>query len=361
MDGALRQDRRFELSHVAAAQNVSFSIYAVKSLTGLLPDCAWAINYGSSQAPQRRDDRDWRALRTRLIGLNFEDKKSVASWLDDAGYFPLRGDPNTIKFRHRGLSSLEVFSGLLRRWEDRESGGNSFSYQKDLRWTEKDITEALTAWFRVRREIAEWCMRLDCEEFRSVVRAIALYTQGMDPIDEEAAKEREGYQLIDKLNSELASRLKLPAGMDVNKVISFIRQGAQHLDSDMVWMGEEGTSLRIHIYLPLQAIAICTCLDKRYTKRRIVECSNCGKVFEQDRTSNRYCSTNCRNYDATKMRRAKIRLLKKGEEEWRSLPESARKGKDRFLWIKSRAEKAWARDYSEEIEIELDWVKQQLV
>jgi len=92
--------------------------------------------------------------------------------------------------------------------------------------------------------------------------------------------------------------------------------------------------------------------------RQWIKCARagCSNTFERVKSSYRYCSDKCADYCTTNERRAKIKLLKQANTDWKKLPRDERKYQDHWQWIAEwvgrqsgdayKVKPAWAKNNS---------------
>jgi hypothetical protein len=267
---------------------------------------------------------NWRAIRTGLLNLDFDDAASICEWLGSAGYVPraLLEIPNAVYFTARDV--------------ERMVGGN-------LGWRPEFVTAEIRRSLSNVRDVFAWMMRLNERQFREAIKAAKEY------LVEQTETDKTRREII--LLENKTPRLKEPS-------ITFLRKvNAPRLDPGLLGLALRGTGVseRLAAYLywnadgvptvaadatsPLAALCLSIHIDQNFSQRRSVNCVRCGKWLDQIRGRDRFCSKACRNFYTTSERRRKISLVNQVAEEWENLPPHRRTGRDRAQWIVQRVSK----------------------
>lgn len=323
-------------------------------------------------------DRDWRTLRIRLINLDFNSAELVAGWLNDAGYVPrivVRPEDLREEFRKirpisvpiqeiAGLSFLNAYVGPTRTPEYRNVP-STLCWELDAQeWTAKHVTVEIVEWLRKYRDMVAWLMTLPQDKFRKAVGAACEfsedYLETAGVLIHATYEKRQVPKLIHPAR-EFERALKVPKNIDLKTVERFLVGAgvAPNLSASFHWDRKGKPSVTVHVGTPMEAIGLSVHIDKNFSVRRLVYCRRCDKGFEQRKCSDTFCSARCRNYYTTKARRDKIKLLRRGEEAWKSLTAEKRKGQDRWGWIIAWTVRKLKKE-SKDIGIDPTWAKHEL-
>lgn len=267
--------------------------------------------------------RDWRKLRGQLLNLDVDDRRGMADWMNRAGYVP------------------------------RING------QDYPQWAEDSITGIVVQWLRRNRAAIAWLMFQPQRTFaKAINKAWRLKEEQREIMGAKVDAAYFGWPEPKLKNPEIefARSLKIPLGINLTMLgNNLIGAGvAPNLDALFCWDENGHPRIEVAASCPMQAIMMSVHLDKTFAAvSEWARCANCGKGFEQDRSTDRYCpGGKCKNLYITYRRR----MTERANAQWRALSAAKRKRKDRWQWI---AEWVWRESHGK-YRIDLAWARRLL-
>jgi hypothetical protein len=315
--------------------------------------------YGKDRGPaqitaKQLRKRDWRKLRDRLIELDLDRSVQVAQWLNDMGYVPRLAYPAqrvgkvpTCAYPEsdfqEGRDFVNYHDGPCRPdepkipcfWEDEEQ------------WRPEHVNPDISDWLRKRRDVIEWLMSLDQTRFRrSIAHAWSFIEEQRDVKGAQVGAAYWGEKAPNLKDPavEFARKTKAPKKIDLNTLGTFLIGAgwAPRLSASFQWDRSGHPSVAVLSGNPMEALGLSVHIDKNFSVRRWTHCKNCGKGFEKKRSTDAFCKgSRCRNHYTTKIRRAKLRLLRQGRTAWRKLSPEQRRTRDQWKWITEWAGRKW--------------------
>lgn len=264
--------------------------------------------------------REWRSIREKLLNLQVNSRSDVASWLSGAGYVP------------------------------RVSG-------RDLpAWTEDLITEQLSKWLGERSVAIGWLMSQPQRSFPRVINEAWSVWEELRDISGargDARYLREPLRDYPRRGEQqFRKRFKVPKAVNIALLSSFLIGSAQapSLRALFHWDRLGKPAIAITADTPIEAIICSVHIDKTFSAvREWVQCANCSKGFEQERSKDKYCSAACKNQYLTYRRRR----TERANLEWFMLQERAQQKSDRFEWIAKRV----GHESNGKYQVKADWVR----
>lgn len=293
---------------------------------------------GSEEIRQRMGARDWRGLRSRLIALDGENLSQAAAWLTEAGYVP------------------EAWAKIPPTWRPIDG----------VHWSPDAVDVGLLHWLIKRRDAVKWLMSLeDRDEFRkSVKKARALLRDQTAMVGAGMTAQLNASALKIKAPEEdFLKTIGAPLTLDPNVLRDFFLGAGRGLGVPAFFQWDQDGSpvVIVHAPSPMQAIGLSVHIDRFFSKRQWINCAKCGKSFEKEKRTDRFCSKTCKNASTTAARRKRVDLLEEVEAEWNQMLIAERKGLDRWKWIAVRtSERAAKASALGRDEITPEWAKRQL-
>ena len=287
-------------------------------------------------------ERNWRKLRERLINLNLLDTLSLCKWLAEAGYIPAAALSQP---QFPVLAPLDVAKIA----------------DESLGWKPEYVTPKIIASIKKYRDIFAWLMGLDPRTFRRAVEQSIKFDEERRVRNQVLLREvlRRGAVVgLKDPAIEFMHASKAPAGTDP-ETLRLCLQGtgtALALSAKFWWHSDGKPIVTIDTNSPLSAIGLSIHIDRNFSRRHWIVCATCGKGRDQIRGRDRFCSPRCRHQFNTTKRRERIKLLLEGERAWAKLPESKRRGQERWQWISARAE----RRGRGKVDVDPLWAKREL-
>jgi hypothetical protein len=271
-------------------------------------------------------NRNWRAIRERLMNLDPTDRCAIGGWLKSAGYLP--GDHETYE------------------WD----------------WNEEFVTREIQDWIGRFRDVVRFVMELENKErFRDAVNAAHSYFNDQRVIrGESLSRDRESKspRKVRPPERDFFTALKASPHLDPSLLQKCLMGagGAPAMPATFFWNRDGSPILFVHADTPQAAIVLSIHIDKNFSRRQWVICANCGKAFEADRRSDRFCQSSCRNYFMTTARRKKLGFLDTANREWIAMSSNGRARFEKWKWLCSRVE-----ELSDGLcKIDASWAKKQL-
>ena len=285
--------------------------------------------------------RDWRAIRTTLLNLDFNNLDSVCEWLGSVGYVAqaILKIPNSIAFTPGDV--------------ERMTAGN-------LGWRPEFVTTAIQQLLERHRDVFRWLMRLNERQFREAIKVaqeyrMAHYQTAQAKADAVLSENPRTLRLKDPSVAFL-KELGEP-NVDAS-VLGLALRGtgeAEQIAAHLYWDAEGFPTVAAHCNSPLEALCLSVHIDQHFSKRRAVQCP-CGRWRDEIRGRDRFCSDRCRNFYTTRDRRKKINLVKNAAQDWEALPAHKKANQDRIKWIVRQVSKETEGEYS----LEPSWVRKVL-
>jgi hypothetical protein len=326
-------------------------------------------------ATKQLKKRDWRILRERMIKLDLDRRIQVAQWLNDMGYVPRLAYPAQPAGRvpscaypesdfREGRDFVNYHDGPCRSDEPKIS----CFWSDEGQWRPEHVDPGIIDWLRKQRDVIEWLMSLNQTKFRRSIDAAWSFFE--DKRDVKGAQVGAAYRGEKAPNLkdpavEFARRTKAPRKIDLSTLETFLVGAgrAPRLQATFQWDRKGHPSVAAFASTPMEALGLSVHIDKNFSARRWTLCKNCGKGFEQKRGTDAFCKGGrCRNHYTTKIRRAKLRLLRQGYAAWRKLSPERRKRRSRWKWITGWAVHTWKYENPsmESIVIEPSWAEREL-
>jgi hypothetical protein len=272
---------------------------------------------------RRLTRRKWRELRADLIALDTLNLRAVAGWLNRAGYVP-------------------------------RICGRDYP-----QWTEERVTNQVVEWLCTHQRVVRWLASRPQRTFRKVInKAWHFIKERHDWEGLHYDAHYYGKPAPRTKNPEVEFRKSLRIRPEIDLAVlsrCLVSAGAApNLSASFGWDKNGRARIAVTVDSPMEAIVMSVHVDKAFAAvSGWAHCANCGKGFEQDRSTDRYCpGGKCKNEYITYRRRT----TERADARWRALSVEKRKGKDRWRWIAD-----WARRESKgKYQIDRTWARRLL-
>ena len=331
---------------------------------------------------QRLAERDWQRLRVELTNLDVSNASSVAEWLNAAGYVPSIAAP-TDQFvegvnwvhvperllRGRGFVNADFGSGSGWKEEPGDTPRLCRIYEEH-RWVEEYVTPEIRAWLSNRRVVIRFLMGMDRSTFVDAVQKAAVYFTDQQAAWNKVAQDRVSsprrpLRRSSDPETKFRRQVGAPANCDLRTLEQFLRGigGFAHLPASFSWNETARPFVTVEAHTPMDAIILSIHIDKNFSARRWITCSNCGRGFEQTKSHDRFCPTGkCKDAWHNKRRSLQKEAVREAEQNWLELLVARRTKLNRATWIVDQATDAMKTKYPKWFEPEITgaWAKQEL-